>query len=156
MTVDNNLVLRKAHTCDFFQIAELDRCSWNDGWASQYVPDGEHVWRLWVEYALVFCCFEGKKLVGVSLAFPTINNTFAVHKIFVHNDFRDKGIGTLLFNQLIEEMDKYDKDSFLTVSPENNAAIKLYKNLGYETEELINGYYREDEHRIIMKRHFLK
>ena len=156
MTIHNDLVLRKAQNSDFLQIAELDRSSWDAHWMSQYVPDGEHVWRLWVEYALVYCCFDDEKIVGVALAFPTVNNIFAVHKIFVNNDYRNKGIGTLLFNKIIKEMDKSEKGSFLTVSPENSAAIKLYENMGYVADRLVEGYYREEEDRVIMIRRFLK
>ncbi len=151
-----NFIIKKAKNADFLQIAELDRISWGDDIINQYIPDGEHAWRLWVEYALVFCCFDNKKIIGITLAFPTLKNIFALHKIFVDKDYRNLSVGTLLFKKTIKEMDSLKQDSFLTVSPKNTGAMKLYENIGYEFDRLVKGYYRESEDRIVMVRKFKK
>ncbi|SMN10903.1 putative acetyltransferase [uncultured Candidatus Thioglobus sp.] len=99
--LNQDFTIRQAKNADFLQISELDRISWGDKSVNRYIPDGEHVWRLWVEYALVFCCFDNDKIIGVSLAFPTVRNLFAVHKIFVDKSYRNNGIGTVLFEKTI-------------------------------------------------------
>ncbi len=66
-------MIRPAQLQDFLCIAELDRESWKDNAYSKYIPDGEHAWRLWVEHALVFCAEEELQIVGVILAFPSVN-----------------------------------------------------------------------------------
>ncbi|SMN01480.1 putative acetyltransferase [uncultured Candidatus Thioglobus sp.] len=151
-----DFIIRKAKNADFLQISELDRVSWGNKSVNRYIPDGEHAWRLWVEYALVFCCFDDDKIIGVSLAFPTVKNLFAVHKIFVDKSYRNNGIGTTLFEKIIKEMDNSKQNSFLTVSPENDNAIKLYENMGYVFDEMVKGYYRKEEDRIVMIRRFSK
>jgi phosphinothricin acetyltransferase len=110
--MSDNFTIKKAVNSDFLQISALDRISWGKDEINQYIPDGEHAWRLWVEYALVFCCFENEKIVGVALAFPTTNNLFAVHKIFVDNNYRNNGYGSLLFEKLIKKMDILKKRQF--------------------------------------------
>ena len=147
-------VINRAENSDFMKIAELDRNSWGSDEVNRYIPDGEHVWRLWVEYSVVYCCYENKSIIGAALAFPTMDNLFVVHKIFVSPGRRGNNLGTKLFLALVDELDNLKVDSFLTVSPDNDAAIKLYKKFGYREERFCKGYYRESEDRIIMLRNY--
>ena len=47
-----NFSLRRAEPRDFLEIAALDRVVWT-GEHDRFIPDGEHVWRVWCEYARV-------------------------------------------------------------------------------------------------------
>ena len=38
----------------------------------------------------------------------------------------------------------------LTVDPENEAAVRLYQNFGFDVRERKAGYYREQEDRLLM------
>ena len=152
--MNKSIIIKQAKDINFLQIAQLDRVSWNDNDIDKHIPDGEHAWRLWVEYAMVYCCFMDDRIIGVALAFPTTKNIFAVHKIFIDRQYRGQGIGTLLFKRLITLMDKSKVNSFLTVKPYHKNAIKLYESMGYKSNQLIKGYYREKEDRFIMVRDY--
>lgn len=56
--------------------------------------------------------------------------------------FRDKGLGKILFNSLCLESNKMNKDIKLEVLKTNSRAFKLYKNLGFAiTEESDDLYF---------------
>ena len=90
--------------------------------------------------------------MGAVLAFPTIeDDLYALHKIFVDPDHRGSGVGKALLQKMVVELEGKKKQSFLTVRPDNKAALALYKSLGYSEKELVKGYYREHEDRLILK-----
>ena len=144
--------ITKAQISDFLQIAELDRIAWLDNGKSEFIPDGEHAWRLWVEHALVVCAKEGQQIFGVALAFPSTNNTYCLHKVFVAKGARGKGLGRKLMSTLNHDFDQLSTSAFLTVDPNNTNAIDLYRKLGFTLEKYVEGYYRPQEHRIVLTR----
>jgi [ribosomal protein S18]-alanine N-acetyltransferase len=142
---------RKAQPRDFLKLAEVDRVSWLDNKNSEYIPDGEHAWRLWCEYSTVFCCILNGEAIGGSLAFKADNeNVFAIHKIFVLKKYRNKGYGYELMKLTLNEIQNYNCSAFLTVDPANENAIKLYEKMGFHRHHLVKGYYRDNEDRYIM------
>ena len=148
------IMIRTAQPRDFLRIAELDRNAWKDNAHSEYIPDGEYAWRLWVEHALVFCAEEDQKgIVGAILAFPSVHRIFCLHKVFVDKELRGRGIGSDLFAALLRELDKRRESAFLTVAPGNGAAIALYRKWGFEENAFVKGYYREEEDRFLFVRH---
>ncbi len=147
---------RKAKTSEFTAIAELDREAWKESFKGTYIPDGEHVWRIWVEYALTIVAVdEQENIVGVALAFPCNNKTYAVHKLMVEKAHRGKGIGTELMRVLLVEIDKLQVDSFLTVYPKNPLAIALYEKLGFTERRFEKDFYGDEEDRFILTRRVL-
>lgn len=142
----------KAGVADFLPIAELDRNAWRQSRNSEFIPDGEHVWRLWVEHGLVFTAKSEDQLVGAILAFPCVNGIWCVHKVFVDPDFRGKGIGTRLFELLLQATDRQGVDCFLTVDPANESALRLYEKWGFVDKTFVKGYYRSQEDRFVLKR----
>lgn len=146
----------KATVSDFLAIAELDREAWKLNRNSEFIPDGEHVWRLWVEHALVFLAKEANVVIGAILSFPCISKKWCVHKVFVRQDKRGLGIGTKLFDELLKEIDKIGVDCFLTVDPINDSAIRLYEKWGFTEREFIKGYYRPNEDRLVLTRKYSK
>lgn len=82
------IIYDKATESDFLAIAELDREAWELNRNSQFIPDGEHAWRLWVEHALVFLAKEQGIVIGVTLAFPCMSGKWCVHKVFVNHEKR--------------------------------------------------------------------
>lgn len=61
--------------------------------------------------------------------------------------FRDKGLGKILFNSLCLESNKMNKDIKLEVLKTNSRAFKLYKNLGFViTGESDDLYFMIKEH----------
>ena len=144
--------LTPANPSDFLEIAALDRMAWSENRNSEYIPDGEHVWRLWCEHALVFCARDNNVLAGAILAFPTLSDAYCLHKVFVKEPQRGKGLGTLLVQELLREVDVLGVNCFLTVDPVNENAIRLYETWGFTHREFVKGFYREHEDRFLLTR----
>lgn len=146
------MIIRRANSQDFLSIACLDRKAWEKNRNSDFIPDGEHAWRLWVEFAIVFCAEINNEIVGAILAFPCQNGKYCIHKVFVKSEARGKGIGSKLFSSLLKEIDLLDAQSFLTVDPTNQDAISLYEKWGYTEKQFIEGFYRQNEDRYLLTR----
>jgi ribosomal-protein-alanine N-acetyltransferase len=136
----------------FLRIAELDRQAWLDNRNPEFIPDGEHVWRIWVEHALVFVAVEADRVIGAVLAFPCLSGDYCLHKVFVHPSQRGKGLGSLLFEKLLGEVDSRGAGCFLTVDPINDAAIRLYAKWGFSDRQFVKGFYRANEDRLVLRR----
>ena len=146
-------MIERAQPADFLAIAALDRIAWSHT-SGTYIPDGEHAWRLWCEYATVLVARSGEpssesEIVGALLMFPTEDGRNFLHKIMVHPDRRGEGLGTLLMRQGLQLS---SRPVLLTVDPANEPAVQLYRNFGFEIAEHIEGYYRPHEHRYLMIR----
>lgn len=144
--------IKQAHAQDFLEIAALDRIAWPIE-PDTFIPDGEHAWRLWCEYATVLIAISFRKesqqtLAGALLMFPTNTDEIFLHKIMVHADFRGQGIGSALMKQALQRADQV---VLLTVNPENTPAVKLYESFGFQVRKKIEGYYRPHEHRLLME-----
>jgi len=147
---------RKAKKNDLLQIAAIDRLVWIDNKSSEFIPDGEHVWRHWIDGAIVICAYINTEIIGAAVAFPCIGNIFCVHKLFVQKDYRGKKIGTTLFEHILKKIDIHKMDAYLTVDPENSVALKLYESHGFSEKKFIQGYYRKNEDRFILTRRYKK
>jgi ribosomal protein S18 acetylase RimI-like enzyme len=158
--------IRRAGIYDFMAIASLDRRAWAQNRNAEFIPDGEHVWRLWVEHGLVFCAVASQgngvrpgmdvrsegELVGAIVAFPCLSGAFCVHKAFVEAAYRGQRIGTRLFEALLNELDRLGADTFLTVDPINEAGIRLYERWGFVERRFVPGFYRSHEDRYVLTR----
>lgn len=147
----NNLYDR-AKVIDFIKIAKLDREAWKLNANAEYIPDGEHAWRLWIEHALVFAAKHNRSIIGAILAFPCMAGQWCVHKVFVKASYRGQGVGTSLFELLLRETDRINVDCFLTVDPINQSALKLYTKWGFTEKKFVQGYYRQNENRYVLTR----
>ena len=74
-----------------------------------------------------------------------------VVSIAVMPEFRRRGIAKALITRALEGMQYYKaKQCFLEVRVTNDAAINLYKQLGFEITRTINGYYSDGEDAYVM------
>lgn len=144
--------IKLAQPGHFLDVAALDRIAWPEE-PDTYIPDGEHAWRLWCEYATVLISVESQPdqrelVTGALLMFPTNTSEIFLHKIMVHPDYRGKGIGSALMQQALQDAQDV---VLLTVNPENTPAVKLYESFGFNVRTRVDGYYRPHEHRLIME-----
>ena len=153
------MLCRRAQPRDFLAVADLDRRAWALNRHSEFIPDGEHVWRLWCEHALTFVALDDDDggaadgaLLGAIVAFPCADGRYCVHKAFVEQDRRGGGVGTALFASLLAELDAQGADAFLTVDPVNEAGIRLYERWGFTERQFVPGYYRPAEDRFVLTR----
>lgn len=145
--------IEPARYSDFLNIAALDRIAWLHT-GEQYIADGEHVWRVWCEYATVLVARQANEpleqsadIGGALLMFPTRQGETFLHKIMVHPALRGQGIGSGLMRAALAEA---TSPVLLTVDPANAAAVQLYRNFGFQVRHLVNGYYRPHEDRYLM------
>ncbi|MBU1247486.1 MAG: GNAT family N-acetyltransferase [Proteobacteria bacterium] len=151
----SDVTYRRARPGDFLEIAALDRGAWRQNADATFVPDGEHVWRLWVEHALTFVACQGSELVGAVLAFPCLAGSWCLHKVMVQEVFRGRGIGSGLFRVLLAELDDRGAEVFLTVDPANQRARRLYEGFGFAESVFVSGFYRPEEDRLVLSRRAL-
>lgn len=70
----------------------------------------------------------------------------------VDRDLRRQGIGTALTERFIENFKAFGvKRVTLEVRVTNDAAIRMYRSLGFEVRDVIEGYYGDDEDAYVMK-----
>lgn len=95
---------------------------------------------------------EDNQILGYALgAVNTKQKQAWVLSLGVSEKARGRGLGKQLTEQLIEVLKTEDlKEIALTVFPENNAAIKIYKDLGFEGSPVLNNYFLDNEARIVM------
>ncbi|MCL2477131.1 N-acetyltransferase [Candidatus Bathycorpusculum sp.] len=74
-----------------------------------------------------------------------------VVSIAVLPQYRRRGVAQAVIKKSLEGMEYYkSKQGFLEVRVTNEAAISLYKNLGFEITRTINGYYSDGEDAYVM------
>ncbi len=135
-------------------IAALDRVAWKRNRKSGYIPDGEHVWRVWIDNAHVIVIEDADSIVGCALAFTCLDDSLCLHKIFVEENAQGKGFGKKLLSEMLRIARGESRDIWLTVDPVNNRAINLYKSMGLEVKTYDDHYYGDEEPRYIMiKKH---
>jgi len=95
---------------------------------------------------------EDNQILGYALgAVNTKQKQAWILSLGVSEKARGRGLGKQLTEQLIEVLKTEDlKEIALTVFPENNAAIKIYKDLGFERSPVLDNYFLDNEARIVM------
>lgn len=137
----------------FLKIAELDRRAWGRAPGSGFVADGEHAWRLWTEYSYVAAALdESGEVAGVLLGFDTSTGENFAHKLFVDEQLRRTGIGTLLFARYCAYLDKNQLRAVFSTSPTNTAMLHLSSNFGFVSGPVILDYYGPGKDRVLRHR----
>jgi phosphinothricin acetyltransferase len=138
----------------FLEIAALDRMAWKDSVDGEFVPDGEHAWRVWTEYAFVGCVSNeyGDLLAGLVGFQTNQKGLHFLHKLFVLKSHRGLGLGSKLMDEYARFLDDELLSSIMTTSPQNNAMVKLSDDAGFTTVEEVRGYYRDSENRLLRVR----
>jgi ribosomal-protein-alanine N-acetyltransferase len=100
------------------------------------------------------CRDAGRDVIAYGIiARSTSQDTGWLHSLVVSVDHRRKGIGIELSKKLIDKAGSHSlKEIFLTVKPDNKAAISLYKRLGFADVKFEPHYYGRNEGRIVMRR----
>jgi [ribosomal protein S18]-alanine N-acetyltransferase len=101
---------------------------------------------------------ENDELVGYTLGNLDLNDRKGwVLSLGVLKNQRSGGIGFQLTSSLIEKLEKNGaQEIFLTVAPNNEGAVRLYKKLEFEEIGIDSNYYCDGEERVLMKKTFSK
>ncbi|WP_292368272.1 GNAT family N-acetyltransferase [Methanoregula sp. UBA64] len=98
---------------------------------------------------------EEETIVGFTVAAIVHDrpNTAWILRMMVGNGFRHCGIGTGLLREMCRLLaGRGVREIFLTVSPKNEPAVRLYTREGFNKESLVPAYFGNGEDRFIMKR----
>ena len=86
---------------------------------------------------------------GIMINLPDVE----IMNIVVKKNSRQKGIGTILLNKVIEISQKLNCEKiFLEVNEKNENAIKLYKHVGFKQIGIRKNYYDNKFNAIIMSK----
>lgn len=149
-----NHSIMRAQVIDLLEIAGLDRTGWSRNRNADYIADGEHVWRHWIDYALTFIArAPGGALLGFVVAFPTIKQRhYYLHKLLIADGRRGEGLGGALLDPLCQILDRNKLSIELSSDTNNGPMHSLVTRYGFVEDRLEKGYYRENEDRLIFIR----
>ena len=144
-----SIELRRLEPQDLDTVEEIERASYPTPWSrSMFVAELRKPSSL----ALVASSPEGD-LVGYAFISRYVD-AWHVMNVAVANDFRRRGIATLLLERLFEETATDPERGYtLEVRVSNSQAIRLYEQLGFEARGIRRGYYTDNrEDALIMWR----
>lgn len=97
-----------------------------------------------------YIALENGKRRGYVGCWLTIPNA-EILNLFIEDEHRRKGIGTLLVNRIIEVCRAEHIDNItLEVRPTNTPAVALYKKLGFTAVTTRKQYYEDGEDALVM------
>ena len=119
------------------QVAELEKLCFSDPWSEQSIASElDNVLALW------YVALDGDRVVGY-IGSQTVCGETDVMNIAVHPDYRRRGIGQILIEELIREVKNLGSISLtLEVRSSNAPAVSLYEKLGFSQVGLRKNYYR--------------
>lgn len=100
-------------------------------------PPDEKTCSIWVKTILTsgisFLAFRGESAIGHAALIPDLERKDCEFLIFVHQEHRNRGIGTALTDMAVREAQALGCNSiWLCVETKNISAIKLYEKFGFE------------------------
>lgn len=107
-----------------------------------------------IRYGKVFVLVEGDEIITIAEYMQVLGkDEVFLYGISTRKKYRNRGNA----RKIMEESEKYlkrlgYKEVGLTVDPNNNIAMKLYKDLGYRIEEYQEDEYGKGIHRCLMKK----
>jgi GNAT superfamily N-acetyltransferase len=102
---------------------------------AEQLPDEKELGN-WIENKNVLI-YEEDNQIGGFLIYEIIGSTLYLRYWFVHPDFREKGVGSKLFNEF-ETKGKDTNRHLFWVIRSNENAIKRYKHYGFVEEKMYN------------------
>ena len=141
-------------------VAELDEQLWEiilqiD--EAAFGPDSLNKWSLplFFHYGRLFIArFQGKPVGAAELIRDWHDPSLVyLYGYAVHPQFRGKGIGTILLRSILESLPPAGfRRMQLTVHPENQAALHIYRDkFGMRTVRFIGNYYGPGEDRWLLE-----
>ena len=138
--------LRPAAPSDIDQIHALEQaCSQNpwtrDGIASSLSSQDSIFW---------VAENEESRVIGFACS-SLILDELHIQEVAVDKNCRNKGLGALLINQLLQTAAaKNAKRAYLEVRRSNQSAIRLYEKCGFSVDTVRTGYYGDGEDAVFM------
>jgi len=106
--------------------------------ASQGLPPADfETCQKWIndlfQIAENLLAWHDQEVIGHAALIPDVNRRSGEYVIFVHQDYRNRGIGTALTQAILDEAKNLGFQSvWLTVAITNSIAIRLYVKVGFQ------------------------
>lgn len=90
---------------------------------------------------VAFGIFKGNRLVSCAASPDILEDLAIIRGVKTATDERNKGYSTSVCSALVQRMHELGKQTFLYVSKDNSAALKVYRRIGFrETGHLFLGF----------------
>ena len=133
---NNKIEILPAVVGDLETIANIESLSGLNGWGIENYNS-----ELGKSENLFYVAKFGGKTIGFILARP-ITPVVEIFNIAVLPDFREKGIGRILFDKILERAVEHNcLECWLEVRESNRAARRFYEKLGFENVGRRKNYY---------------
>lgn len=124
---------------DIENVIAIERASFQFPWSTRFFLD-----ELQVDCARSILAEVEGRIVGYVL-FWFLPEEVDIHNIAVHPDFRRKGIGRLLLEQVVDSARRQERLRVtLDVRFSNAPAQNLYRSFGFVIRGLRKGYYSDN------------
>ena len=137
---EKDILIRKAVHEDIIRIAELENTIFHSPWS---------ISNLEKERTASFSLFlVGETAAGSIIGYITawnVQGEIQLNRIAVSSNYRRSGVGTILFNALLNECIPYQPYKILLeVRESNTPARNFYRSLGFIENGFRKNYYRDD------------
>jgi ribosomal-protein-alanine N-acetyltransferase len=117
----------------------IERTAYAYPWSERFFRQ-----EMQVECARSFLAESEGRIAGYIL-FWLLPGEIDIHNIAVHKDFRRRGLGrSLLENVIVEARSRASSRITLEVRKSNMVAQKLYESVGFDFSGVRKGYYSDD------------
>lgn len=144
------MIIRRMSAADIPFAAEIERLCFVHPWSEQSINE-----EMSKENSVFLMAFEDETPIGY-VGLSTVLDEGYMGNLGVIENYRRKGIGRALMNELINECKAMDS-AFVTleVRASNTPAVKLYESLGFTEAGRRKNYYKEPlEDAILMTLYF--
>ena len=103
-----------------------------------------------------YAIFLKKEIVGVCV-YENLFNKVEITYLSINPEFKRKGLGKMLFRELLNQFEKQDIFKIiLEVSNKNKIAIDFYENFCFKTIGVRKNYYKDGSDALIKEKILLK
>lgn len=145
MKQERSLSIRQIAEEDIEKICRLEEMSFPDPWSADGIRES-----LGQDYTRLFGVWHEEKLAGYAIAYFTIDEGELV-RIAVEPSIRRAGVASLLLEELFRiSRESGKKRVLLDVRESNEAAVRLYRKAGFETDGRRKNFYAKPEEAAIL------
>lgn len=139
---------------DLNSVLKIERLSFPNPWRlTTFIGE---LYNYPISVAYVIDHILNKNVVGYIILW-FLQEQVQISNFAIHPDYRKAGLGQTVLNHVLNKVKHQGaREIFLEVRPSNQAAIALYKKLGFEVLGREENYYRSpEEDALIMGKNFV-